>query len=135
MAVNILNSTNAGAASVGEVSGSDVYYAGGGGGSSQTSGVPTGSGGLGGGTDGAAGCPGTAPLVGTPNTGGGNGGTGGCPTSYSTGGGSGVVILRYPSARTITVGSGITEANGSPFTESTEKVSVFTAGTGTITFS
>jgi hypothetical protein len=33
------------------------------------------------------------------------------------------------------VGSGIIEASGSPFTESTEKVSVFTGGTGTITFS
>ena len=134
LAVNILNSTNAGIASVGEVSGSNVYYAGGGGGSSQTAGTTTGSGGLGGGTAGAAGCPGTAPLAGTPNTGGGNGGTGGCPSAYSTGGGSGVVILRYPSDYTITVGAGITEATGSPFVEGSDKVSVFTAGTGTIIF-
>ena len=135
LAVNILNSTNAGTASVGEVSGSDVYYAGGGGGASgSTSGAPRGSGGLGGGTDGAAGCPGTAPTAGTPNTGGGNGGTGGCPTAYSTGGGSGVVILRYPSGYTITVGAGITQSSGSPFTEGSNKVSVFTAGTGNIQF-
>jgi hypothetical protein len=134
LAVNILNSTNAATASVGEVSGSDVYYAGGGGGSSQTAGVPTGSGGLGGGTDGAAGCPGTAPLAGTPNTGGGSGGTGGCPTAYSNPGGSGVVILRYAGTYTVTVGAGITQASGSPFTEGSNKVSVFTAGTGNIQF-
>ena len=133
LAVNILNSTNAATASVGEVSGSDVYYAGGGGGASGTAGQPFGAGGLGGGTNGAAGCPGTAPLAGVANTGGGNGGTGGCPSAYSTGGGSGVIILRYPSVYTATVTG--TQASGSPFTEGTNKVSVFTAGTGTVTFS
>ena len=132
LAVNILNSTNAATASVGEVSGSNVYYAGGGGGASGTAGQPFGAGGLGGGTDGAAGCPGTAPLAGVANTGGGNGGTGGCPSAYSTGGGSGVVILRYPSSYTV---SGLTEATGSPFTEGASKVSVFTtSGTGNIQF-
>ena len=50
-------------------------------------------------------------------------------------GGSGVVILRYPSLYTAAVPGGLTEATGSPFTEGTEKVSVFTAGTGNITFS
>ena len=134
LAVNILNSTNSATASVGEVSGSDVYYAGGGGGSSQTAGTSSGAGGLGGGTNGAAGCPGTAPLAGTPNTGGGSGGTGGCPTAYSNPGGSGVVILRYTGTYTVTVGAGITQASGSPFTEGSNKVSVFTAGTGNIQF-
>ena len=84
-----------------------------------------GAGGLGGGGDGTVA---TGANNGTSSTGGGGGG-------YNASGGSGVVVLRYPSAYTITVGSGITEASGSPFTESTDKVSVFTGGTGTITFS
>jgi len=52
-------------------------------------------------------------------------------SSYGGAGGSGVVILRYPKAYTV---SGLTEATGSPFTEGTSKVSVFTAGTGNIQF-
>ena len=46
-----------------------------------------------------------------------------------------MVILRYPSFYTITVGAGITQSSGSPFTDGTHKVSVFTAGSGTISFS
>jgi hypothetical protein len=133
LAVNILSSSNASTASVGEVSGGNVYYAGGGGGSNEQS-SPGAAGGLGGGTQGATGCPGTAPSPGVANTGGGNGGAGGCGSAYSTGGGSGVVILRYPSSYTVTVGAGITQASGSPFTEGSNKVSVFTAGTGNIQF-
>jgi hypothetical protein len=135
LAVNIINTTNAGVASIGEVSGSDVYFAGGGGGCGDATpaGGVGGSGGTGGGGDGDyiyadSGDPGIA------NTGGGgggsrslgSGGTGGGP------GGSGVVILRYPSSFTI---SGLTEATGSPFTEGASKVSVFTnVGTGNIQF-
>ena len=181
LAVNILNATNATSESVGEVSGSDVYYSGGGaaGGWNQY-GQTLGSPGLGGG--GAGGLD-SAGGNGTPNTGGGGGagdngigadhgggGAGGLRTSYSNSssinghnessldlsvstnytvsvgaggsaggayggtGGSGVVILRYPSVYSIAVGSGIIEAGGSPFTESSDKISVFTAGTGTITF-
>ena len=134
LAVNILSASNATTASVGEVSGSDVYFAGGGGGGSYAS-VVVGSGGLGGGADGEN--TGVGPNA-TGNTGGGGGGGGGSnadSTRVGGSGGSGVVILRYPSGYSITVGSGITEASGSPFTESTEKVSVFTGGTGTISFS
>ena len=131
LAVGILSSSNASTASVGEVSGGNVYYAGGGGGSNEQS-SPGAAGGLGGGTAGAAGCPGTAPSAGVANTGGGNGGTGGCGGAYSTGGGSGVVILRYSNALTMTVGAGITQSSGSPFTEGSSKVSVFTGGTGNI---
>jgi hypothetical protein len=94
LAVNILNSTNAGTASVGEVSGSNVYYAGGGGGTSQI-GDPTATGGLGGGGDGSV-YTGTAQTPGAANTGGGGGG-GGINKAGQTGG-SGVVILRYPTA-------------------------------------
>jgi len=129
--VLILNYANAGTASVGEQNGGNaVYYAGGGGGS-QESGSTFAAGGLGGGTAGAIGCPGTAPAAGTPNTGGGSGGTGGCGTAFSNAGGSGVVIIRYPNNLTV---SGLAQASGSPFTEGTDKVSVFTSGTGNIQF-
>lgn len=121
----ILNSTNAAIASVGEISSSNIYYAGGGGGSSSIGNAAVG--GLGGGSNGTTG---GASSDGTPNTGGGSGGSG----STTGSGGSGVVILRYPSGYNITVGAGITQASGSPFTEGTDKVSVFTAGTGTISF-
>jgi len=134
LAVNILSASNATTASVGEVSGSDVYFAGGGGGGSYGS-VAVGSGGLGGGADGENTGVG---FNATGNTGGGGGGGGGSDadsTRVGGNGGSGVVILRYSDAYTISVGSGITEATGSPFTEGSDKVSVFTGGTGTISFS
>ena len=132
LAVNILSTTNATTAGVGEVSGSNVYYAGGGGGAGVSFGA---SGGLGGGGNGAS----AQGESGAANTGGGGGGSernNPSDARYPGGdGGSGVVVLRYPSDYSITVGSGITQASGSPFTESTEKVSVFTAGTGNISFS
>ena len=71
----IISSTDATSFSVGQVSGSDVYYSGGGGGSPYSSGS-AGVGGLGGGGD--------SNTSGTANTGGGGGTTGG----------SGVVIVR-----------------------------------------
>lgn len=138
--VNILNSTNATTASVGDVQSTNVYYGGGGAGGSYDNGnnaIP----GLGGGGDGGYGTTSTnadEPDAGSPNTGGGGGG---CAeeASFGTGaggnGGSGVVILRYPSTKSITVGSGLTQASGSPFTEGSDKVSVFTGGSGNISFS
>ena len=65
---------------------------------------------------------------GDANTGGGGGGVDGAGTA----GGSGVVILRYPSVNNITVGAGLTSTT---FTEGSNKVTVFTAGTGTISWS
>jgi len=112
----IINATNATSAGVGQVVGSDVYFAGGGGG---TSGGTQGTGGTGGGGNG-----GSSGTAGTPNTGGGGGGS-------NVEGGSGVVILRYPSAFTV---SGMTQSAGSPFTEGSSKVSVFKTGTGNIQF-
>ena len=47
-------------------------------------------------------------------------------------GGSGVVILRYPAGNTINVGSGLTSSTA---TDGDFKVTTFTAGTDTITFS
>ena len=134
LAVNIISTTNATSAAVGEVSGSNVYFAGGGGGGgSDSQSYDTGEGGLGGGGDGSDRYNGGG-SAGTSNTGGGGGGAG-PDNTVGFDGGSGVIILRYSSARTILVGSGITEASGSPFTEGSDKVSVFTGGTGTISFS
>jgi hypothetical protein len=132
LAVNILNATNAATASVGEVSGSDVYYAGGGGGGSDSyRNRPAGSGGLGGGGNGGYYSNGTN---GTANTGGGGGGGANRPSTMEAGdGGSGVVILRYPNSVSATV-NGATQASGSPFTEGNDKITVLTSGTGTITF-
>ena len=124
LAVNILNATNAATASVGEVSSSDVYYAGGAG---AVGAVDAGTGGTGGGGDGSL--QNSTSNPGSINTGGGGGGHGSLVS-----GGSGVVILRYPSIYTITVPGTISQSTGSPFTESTDKVSVFTGGTGNIQF-
>jgi hypothetical protein len=46
-------------------------------------------------------------------------------------GGSGVVILLYPSSFTITVGAGLTSSTS---TVGVNKVTTFTAGTGTVSF-
>jgi hypothetical protein len=134
LAVNILSASNATTASIGEVSGSNIYFAGGGGGGSYGS-VTVGAGGLGGGADGENTGVGFNATGNTGGGGGGGGGSNGDSTRVGGNGGSGVVILRYSDTYTITVGSGITEATGSPFTEGSDKVSVFTGGTGTISFS
>lgn len=89
VSTNILNSTNAASASVGEVSGSNVYYSGGGGGSTYT--TTLGAGGLGGGADGQRYLTAQVTNDGITNTGGGGG-------AENSTGGSGVVILRYPTA-------------------------------------
>ena len=136
----ILNYANAGTASVGEqISGSQVWYAGGGGGGSYSSGNDTipGKGGGGEGVAQGVNYPGNGGPA-TANTGGGGGGASGevNPSSGVGGsGGSGIVILRYPSSSILTAGVGLTQSSGSPFTEGSNKVSVFTAGTGNISFS
>ena len=113
----ILSSSTATTVGVGEISGSTVYFSGGG------AGAPNGTGGLGGGADGGGNDSGDA------KTGGGCGGT--YHTTVSGAGGSGVVIMRYPATHTLTnIDSGLTSAT---YTESNEKVTVFTAGTGTVT--
>jgi hypothetical protein len=86
-----------------------------------------GTGGAGGGANGSDG----AGIAATVNTGGG-GGAGGNTQSGGTGG-SGIVILKYPDSYTITVGAGLT-AN-TPAASGGFKVTTFTAGTDTISFS
>jgi hypothetical protein len=90
-----------------------------------------GTGGTGGSGGGGAGSVGNASsTAGGTNTGGGGGGTG---TSVGTvaAGGSGIVVLKYSSALTATI-VGLTS---STVTSGGFKVTTFTAGTGTITFS
>ena len=129
---NILSASNANTRSVGEVDGGNVYYAGGGGGSIASNSTGTsGDGGKGGGGNGYR--PTSDPdhdsyESGDANTGGGAGGVDGAGTS----GGSGVVILKYPSTKTITVGAGLTSTTD---TEGSNKITVFTAGTGNVSFS
>jgi len=89
------------------INGTATYYAGGGGAGSQTNLQAGGAGGLGGGGRGE----GTlVNLAGTVNTGGGAGGMSSADRDSDTGlvGGSGIVIVRYPSTFTINIGAGLT---------------------------
>ena len=132
---NIITTSEANTASVGEVDSGNLYFGGGGGSpksyvSSDGNSI-NGNGGLGGGAD-AGNQQGSA---GTANTGG--GGSGGRDRSDGHGweggnGGSGVVILRYPNTFTITVGAGLTS---STITQGDNKVTIFTAGSGNVSFS
>ncbi|WP_290939614.1 glycine-rich domain-containing protein [Hyphomonas sp.] len=133
---SILTTTEATAESVGVVSSGYVYFAGGGGGGGNTNnGAP--AGGLGGGGRGSS-TNADNGVDGTANTGGGGGGGASRTDGYGwdgSNGGSGVVILRYPSDFTCTVGAGLTQSTNSPLTQGTKKVTILTAGLGTVTFS
>ena len=86
--------------------------------------------GIGGGTDGAG-----SPASGGANTGnGGQGGGGfGQPGGQPGGsGGSGIVILKYPDAYTITIGGGLTGSTAGP--SNGFKVTTITAGTGNVSW-
>ena len=106
------------------ITGSSVPRGGGGGGSGETTG---GAGGVGGGGEGSDGATNTG-TNGDPNTGGGAGGQR-ATSGYS--GGSGVVILRYQSGLSPTVSAGLTSTTT---TVGNDKVTVFTAGTGTVSW-
>jgi len=114
------------------ITGTSVTYAGGGGAGvySPTSQTPPPGGAGGGGTGGVRN--GDAPTAGGVNTGGGGGAARGDGSESSAAGGSGVVILRYPSSNSITVGAGLTSSTS---TDGSFKVTTFTAGTDTISFS
>jgi len=132
----IISTTEAGTYSVGEVSGGSVYFSGGGAGGSKndTAGYTPGTGGLGGGGDTSASRPGGG-QAGAAKTGGGGGGPAylGVYTSTESGGngGSGTVILRYPATNTLTKSVGLT-GTVDVLTSGSEKIAVFTAGTGTV---
>ena len=111
------------------ITGTAITRAGGGGGTNFTGNGP---GNAGAGGDGGGGTGGRTSNIrdAVANTGGGGGG--GIPTGNSGGtGGSGIVILRYPSSYTITVGAGLTSTTS---TAGTDKVTIFTAGTGNVSF-
>ena len=131
----ILNYTDAGTAGVGEqISGSEVWYAGGGGAGSYELGNDTIPGKGGGGEGGANATPPPYPAGSnaTDYTGGGGGGDSG--QGGAGNGGKGVVILRYPSSATLSKTGTLTESTGSPFTEGSDNISVFTSGDGTVSF-
>ena len=121
--VNASTSGAGGAGTANSITGSSVTYAGGGGGgkSSTTTG---GAGGIGGGGSGDTASNGTA------NTGGGGGGA--AAAGAAGDGGSGIVIIKYPDAFTISnPGGGLTSSTA---TAGGFSVTSFTAGTGTIEF-
>jgi hypothetical protein len=73
---------------------------------------------------------------GSANTGNGGGGADGNistpPGKTGGSGGSGIVILKYPDTRTITIGSGLTGTTAAP--SGGFKVTTITAGTGNVSF-
>ena len=133
---NNQNGTAGGSGVAVAISGSSVTYAGGGGGggggnAGSTSGGAGGSGG--GGTGGGGNTTGNN-TAGTVNTGSGGGAAGSYTSPTNTqgaSGGSGVVILRYPSGYTITIGAGLT---GSTSTVGSNKVTTITAGSGNVSW-
>jgi hypothetical protein len=128
-ASNASGGSNGGTALSINITGAAVEYAGGGGGGSGQGGTGgTGGGGGAGNGGGSAGSSGTAASA-NKGSGGGGGGNSGGPGAN---GGSGVVILRYPNTHTITAGAGLTS---STTTDGSDKVTTFTAGTDTISFS
>jgi len=115
-----------------EITGSSVFYAGGGARSPGSyPGYSTLAGGNGGGGLGVS--PGAGGGGGT-NLGGGGGGGGQASTSGGAGG-SGVVILRYSSALTITVGAGLTTSHVNETIAGGYKYTRITAGSGNVSWS
>ena len=79
-----------------------------------------------------AGGGGAAGQVGTANTGGGGGGANDGPVANGSAGGSGVVILRYPDTRTITIGAGLTGTESAA--SGGFKRATITAGAGNVSW-
>jgi hypothetical protein len=123
VSTNIASGGAGGAGLSNNITGTAVNRGGGGGGGGQNAG---GAAGLGGGGAGAQ--QNVTPGSGTANTGGGGGG---CSNTTTGSGGSGVVIVRYPDIYTITIGAGLT---GTTTTVGTNKVTTFTAGTGSVSW-
>ena len=105
-----------------------LTLAGGGGGGNNFGSVATG--GSGGGGNGASNTNSAAANAGGASTGGGGGG--GVPNYFGASGGSGKVVLVYPSAYTATVGAGLTASTN---TSGNNKITAFNAGTGNVSWS
>jgi len=120
-----------GAGLASSITGSSVTRGGGGGGGSSGTG---GAGGSGGGGAGGSGINSNG-TSGSANTGGGGGGSGNGTGGTTGSGGSGIVILRWATADATIGGtrSGLTD--GGVQTDGSDSYIVFTAGTGTVTFS
>ena len=109
------------------ITGTATFYAGGGGGDYRSGGYPGGNGG------GGAGSGSLPSNDGTPNTGGGGGAIGGATNYQGGSGGSGIVILRYPTSSSLN----ITTTGTLVYTESTDgsdTVLQFTEGSGNFGF-
>jgi hypothetical protein len=92
---------NGGSGKLSTITGASVYYAGGGGGAGYNpSGTTPGTGGLGGGGNGGNYGTSTYGIAGSANTGGGGGGFGTAAPTYTSAGGSGIVIIRYKKTNT-----------------------------------
>lgn len=120
------------------ITGTSTYYAGGGGGASNANSYYLGGvGGLGGGGHGAIYGSNANPMTsGTPNSGGGGGGGTHSRSSdfYGAPGGSGFVILRYPAARSLVIGTASASVlNASVAGNSSFKYSIITQ-TGVCSF-
>ena len=128
--VNIISTSEASSASVGEVISSNVWFGGGGAGGHDPRGTSkvAKDGGDGGGANSPAGT--AAGNAGTANTGGGGSGPGSVSNGAGGAGGSGVVILRYPAIYTLSVGAGLTSTTSTA--SGGFKETIFTAGTGTV---
>jgi hypothetical protein len=125
------NNGSGGAGLSSSITGTSTFYAGGGGGAWSTASGPATPGGSSIGGSGAWNT--TTITAGTINTGSGGGGSRSEITSSAgASGGSGVVILRYPQNRTITL-TGLTGTTGT-VTGSTDKFTRITSGTGTVRF-
>jgi hypothetical protein len=124
---------NGGNGKASSITGTSVTRAGGGGGAGTTS---QGTGGAGGGGAASRLTPVTTGNSGTVNTGGGGGANAAAASSMgnNTGGtgGSGVVIMKYPDDKTITIGAGLTGSTASP--SGGFKVTTITAGSGNVSW-
>lgn len=123
---NVITTTIATQAGVGEVSGSSVYFCGGGGGGSSTG--TTSSGGLGGGGNGCSNNFSCSPGPAMQFTGGGGGGNGGGGGGTPGSGASGVAVLRLLTSRY----SGVTTGSPEVYTDGLDTVLIY-KGSGTYT--
>ncbi len=116
------------------ITGTATFRAGGGGGGSWSGEGSGGPGGNGGGGSGSSYNPSADETPGAANTGGGGGGNG-QDNTVGAAGGSGIVILRYPNTRTITVGAGLTSGGTNQSVGANERYTILTAGTGNVSWS
>lgn len=125
-----------GAGVVSSITGSVIERAGGGGGggggrTTGTGGSATGGGGTGG--SGSSDSATSTGASGTINSGGGGGGQYRAFSGTGSSGGSGVIILRYPATKTLTVGAGLTADPA--ITVGDKKITVIKSGTDTVSIS